>query len=436
MRNLLSMALIFWALILASCSYSVHDDGNGLVVGLDNHDCQDKVLSGVTIGVFSAGGGIVGYYHFTDAAALASEVLQLDAGNYTIVAVVNVDMNEVPYTSLILLQEWLLQKYGDDEDMVSGMAVAHVGVAGITRVSVPLVKGVFAMAPLRLMFTLPGTVLPDYEMNSRSVSGGFMLRSVVELIDQENGEVSLRRELNPMPMSDGRYLVEIDAPCGSFGLRLWADHTHPDQPLGDHLYDTGNLAMVSLLTEPYQAGASLRDAAYYFSHITHGADGTQLEMALTRPVAKYRIIAVDVKRYEEMRSKSPERYPPVDELLIEVRYEYFFPSAFNVSTGKPSDSVTGVFYCSTACDAVGFAPEDAVMIAHDCVLTNGSDSFVSLTLIVKDKLGAVVSSSSGVKVEYRRGHLTTIKGGFLTAGHSSGGVIVDTEWEDDIIIEF
>jgi len=429
------MALILGALIMAGCSSSAHNDGNGLVVALDNRDCQDKVLSGVTIGVFTARGDIVEYYHFANAAELASESLELDAGNYTVVAVVNADMCEAPFSSLLQLQEWLLQKYGDDEDMVSGMAVVDVGAVGITRVRVPLAGGVFAMSPLRLMLTLPGTTLPDYATGSRAVDD-LILRSVVELLDSESGEVAFRRQLNPLPMCDGRYLVEIDAPCGSYGLRLWADHACPDKPAEDYLYDTHNLSMVSLLTEPYLAGATLRDAAYHAGGINHDADGSYLKIELTRPVAKYRIIAVDVERYEKMRAKSPEKFPPVDNLSIEARYEYFFPSAFNVSSGKPSDSVTGINYGSKPSEAAGFAPDEALMIAHDCVLTNGSDSFVSLTLLVKDKHGAVISASSGIRVNYRRGHLTTVKGNFLTAGHSSGGVIVDTEWEDDIIIEF
>ena len=46
-----------------------------------------------------------------------------------------------------------------------------------------------------------------------------------------------------------------------------------------------------------------------------------------------------------------------------------------------------------------------------------------------------VCTVSGIKIPYKRGHLTTVSGHFLTAGKTAGGVQVDTEW-NDVIIKF
>lgn len=296
--------------------------------------------------------------------------------------------------------------------------------------------------PVRIVMTPPDNTLPDYPATQRGARSqkeeGYALRSVVELCRGRDDIPVVRINVNPEIMPDGRLLVEFDAPLGAYGLMVWTDRTHTDRPTDDCLYDTSTLNSVSIFADPYQAGVSLRDASYYYGELNHDRELTELEITLERPLAKYRLMANDVSRYNELRDKYPDKYPPLSDLTVEVAYEYFFPSVFNVISRRPVDSATGVSYNSVLEEAAGFPADKAVMIAHDCVLTNGSDSFVSLTVKVCAADGKEVASSSGIRVDYRRGYLTTVKGNFLTAGKTtgSGGVSIDTEWENEIIIEF
>lgn len=302
--------------------------------------------------------------------------------------------------------------------------------------------GEYAACPVRILMTLPDNALPDYaaaKSSSRSQSEDtYALRSVVELCRKGENAPLYKFSVNPEIQSNGKLLVEFAAPRGEYVLRVWTDRTHSGSPTSDYLYDTGALNAVSIVTGPYQAGASLRDAAYYCGTLNHDAELTELEIEQVRPLAKYRLIADDVSRYNEFLEKQPDKYPPLSELTVEVAYEYFFPSVFNVTSGRPVDSATGVAYNSKPEQAAGFSPDQAVMVANDYVLTGGSGSFVSLTVKVCGPDGKEVSSSSGIRVDYRRGCLTTVKGHFLTAGTASGGggISIDTDWEDDIIIEF
>ena len=73
----------------------------------------------------------------------------------------------------------------------------------------------------------------------------------------------------------------------------------------------------------------------------------------------------------------------------------------------------------------------------DLVLTNGGESSVTVTVRVTDaRTGGAVSVVEHVRIPYRRGHLTTVTGHFLTAGKTTGGVEVDTEWDDEVVIPF
>ena len=79
---------------------------------------------------------------------------------------------------------------------------------------------------------------------------------------------------------------------------------------------------------------------------------------------------------------------------------------------------------------------EARQVGADFVLTNGEESFVTVTVQMTNKhTGEAISTVSGIKIPYKRGHLTTVSGHFLTAGKTAGGVQVDTEW-NDVIIKF
>lgn len=402
-------------LFLSSCSEDFHEGERGLVVSLDTSECPDATIENVSVTIYGTDGNLVWENIFVGAEELASTLIDIAPGNYTVRAVVS--------------------------DNVQGQTDVYVEPTGITHTTVRL-QQLAGSNPVRILMTLPDNTLPDYaaaKNSSRSQSeDAYVLRSVVELCRKGENAPLNKYSVNPEILSDGRLLVQFAAPHGEYDLRVWTDRARSGSPTSDYLYDTGSLNSVSIITGPYQAGASLRDAAYYCGTLNHGAELTESEIELVRPLAKYRLIADDVSRYNEFREKQPDKYPPLSELTVEVAYEYFFPSAFNVTSGRPVDSATGVYYNSGLEQAVGFSPDHAMMAAHDCVLTNGSDSFVYLTVTVFTPQGDEVARSSGIRVDYRRGCLTTVRGNFLTAGMASGGggISIDTDWEDDIIIEF
>ena len=158
---------------------------------------------------------------------------------------------------------------------------------------------------------------------------------------------------------------------------------------------------------------------------------------MVRPFAKYRLIATDVEAYYNLISKG-ENLPAIEDLQVRVTYEGFFPTGFNVATGKPNDALnTGIHYSSVPTVAEGYDAAVNRQVGADFVLTNGEESFVNVTIqMVDTRTGDIVATVQHVKIPYKRGHLTTVTGHFLTAGKTPGGVQIDTEWGDDVVIEF
>ena len=132
-----------------------------------------------------------------------------------------------------------------------------------------------------------------------------------------------------------------------------------------------------------------------------------------------------------------EALPAIEHLQVRVTYEGFFPTGFSVATGKPNDALnTGIHYTSVPTVAEGYDAAVNRQVGADFVLANGEESFVNVTIeMVDTRTGETVATVQHVKIPYKRGHLTTVTGHFLTAGKTPGGVQIDTEW-DDIVIKF
>ena len=105
---------------------------------------------------------------------------------------------------------------------------------------------------------------------------------------------------------------------------------------------------------------------------------------------------------------------------------------FNVLSGKPADSRTGITYTTPL--SVPTDGQEECTIGTDFVFVNGAESFVSLSMEIRDGGGKVVSRTTGLQVPYRRGHLTTVRARFLT-NEMQGGVDIDDEFEGDIDID-
>ena len=173
---------------------------------------------------------------------------------------------------------------------------------------------------------------------------------------------------------------------------------------------------MTIVTKPYTANTDAKDAAYYNkSDITLSEEGATMNVQLQRPLAKYRLIAKDVETYRKLMEAKPDLYPPLKNLTVKVQYEGYFPSGFNVSTGKPNDAVGGISYSQVSLHYNNV--DNEVLLGGDWVLVT-----------VTDNLGNTLCRASGVQINYRNSHLTTVYGNFLTAGINKGGIDINTEW--------
>lgn len=217
-----------------------------------------------------------------------------------------------------------------------------------------------------------------------------------------------------------------------YTLAVWTDYVKAGTDT-DLYYDTRDLQCVAC-REPYTGSTDYRDCHYGTAALDlrpyrdEWNAKVQVKADMVRPLAKYELIATDVQDFLAHMKKQKA----VDTgYTITLSYGFFFPTVFNVLTGRPVDSATGVAFTMPLTLPADGAEE--CTIGSDYIFVNGAESFVSLTIEVKDGAHETVSRISGVEVPYRRGHLTTVRGRFLTT-LMEGGVTIDPGYDGEFDI--
>lgn len=421
---------------------------NALVVGLQSQSRPEHL----TLYIFDGDGAIALCRSYTDPQALASDYFPLEAGSYTVMVVANVPEGELPKPETpdqatarpeeitpSALMEWL----DENGEAYPGLQTASEQIeatGGVTRMLLTLEEGTEGMAftQVRLLLTVPGKEMPDYPLTrAAGIGDEWQLRCMAEVCRKGTESCIYRRAALCTPQGDGRYAVEIPLLPDEYDIRLWADWTDDGTTAGKY-YDTEDLHNVEVRTDGYTAGEATGTKDAYYAHAAVSASGGAQDesVELVRPFARYRLVATDVEGYEKLVSR--EGYPPIEDLQVHITYTGYFPTGFDVTTGKPNDALnTGVAYTTVPVAAEGYDEAEARQVGADFVLTNGGDSFVTATVRMTDRTtGETVSTVQEVKIPYRRGYLTTVRGRFLTAGKTSGGADIDTDWDDEIVVEF
>lgn len=446
MKTMYPYTLLIHLLLIVTftaCDKNAHDneyplqEGEGAaIIGLQT-ETADTPVNNLTLYVFNDQGAMTLHTAYDDPRKLAATYLPIKAGSYTFIITANApDMDAATPSDLT---QYLKDHTDQFPLLLTASAQIEIKKAGIERVLLKLKKGTdgIDLSGLLLLLTLPGMEMPAYTTRATdAATAAWQLRCVVEVYKKGTETRVHRRALLPVRQADGRYPVELILPQGNYDLRLWTDYTDSGTA-DDRYYSTTDMKEVTLTTRPYTAGTATdtKDAHYATATVTLNGDNGEMEIAMERPFARYRLVAKDVEGYKLLIVK--ENYPPIEDLAVKISYEGYFPSAFNVTSGKPNNSLTGIGYPSLPVTADGYSPDKALQMGCDFVLTNGSDSFVTVTIEMLNKhTDKVVSRTTGIKIPYRRGCLTTITGSYLTAGRTTGGIGIDTEWGGEIIVPF
>lgn len=216
-----------------------------------------------------------------------------------------------------------------------------------------------------------------------------------------------------------------------YTLAVWTDFVKAGTNT-DLYYNTEDLEQI-VCTTPYTGSTPYRDCLYGTAALDlrpyrdEWNAKVQVQVDMVRPLAKYELVATDVKEFLEKTAKQRAGGTAYE---ITVSYGFYFPLGFNVLTGKPERSEMGVAFAAPLTVADGGSGE--CVIASDYIFVNGAESYIPLSIEIKDDAGKGISRTTGIDVPYRRGHLTTVRGHFLTNRYDTG-IGIDPDFDDEEI---
>lgn len=391
-----------------------------------------------------------GYDYMDNPDDLTSFSTNLPSALYTVVLIVNAGpqffpsgsfSKSVPDGTLSGFMLWLAEQTESYPELLTGMVQMDLKENEAQRVTVTVQKGLEGIpsSRLHLILTLPDRSWPDY--TPLRVVSGYALRCVTEICSAGTGNTQLRRVTQPLAeISDNgetHYATDFSLPDGKYDLRMWMDYV-PEGSEEDFRYiTTEGLNAVHTVTDSYEAACTDIFEAFYTRMgdivMARSEQSVQtLTVPLKSPFAKYRLLSEDVEQYNLLVDKGI--FPPLEELTVTVVYEGFFPTAFHVLEAKPNDAEGGISYVVSSLPVV--TGKEEVLLGADCIFAGDAGSSVTVDILITDSGGKEVSRVDGVKIDYRQGYLTTVRGQFLTAGKSSGGIRIDTEWEEELEVNF
>ena len=429
---------------MISCTTSIEcGQGDTVSIAIElNIEGTTKPIQNVHLYGFSASGKFNIHEYFTSKPELDAYRLSILRDGYTVVSVVNVgedfvplegtgspveagDLSTLTLTDLIV---WLKGIEGQYPDIMTGMGRDPIDHNGILTIFINLKDGSdISLSILRLHLNLLDHELPDY--NTRNET--HHVRAVAEVY--KKGTVT-RIHSHSAILTDS--VLDLYVEPGEYDILLWADHT-PIGSSADHHYSTTSLREVQLHPQnSYTAGVNSRKSFAKKLQVVVPDQPLVVKHAdMPLTLAKYQIIATDVERYKDFIRAND--YPALDNLEVTVSYAGFLPSSYDVHKGEPNSSSRTVRYTTSLSNIT----DSLATIGGDYIFANDVNSSVSVSISVAEKntrakVGRVITRVSNIKIDHIRGHLTTIKFGYLTAGIVDSGVSIDDRWEGVIDVYF
>lgn len=437
------------AFLLTSCDKTAHeipedapDNGSTVTVGINTDAIGDTPLKDVHLYFFDSSEMLAKHTYYPTMQSLALDRMLMETGYYTIFAVLNTKESCVPTVNRAAdlpkitfgeFCQWVKSiDNGTYPNLVTGL-VRYEVKEGVSQIMIDVKKGSEAVgfSTVTLNLTFPSPRLPDFvaaQKNSRAAGDELKLRAVIEVYNKGTDTRVLRKEeFVTATATEGIYTSTLQLTPGNYDVRLWADYT-TDSRTDNHYITTDTKSIKILGKDQYRGNTDTRDAFTKAFGLTVRNSDQSETITMYRPLAKYRLVANDVAKYNQLRAEC--KYPALEDLKISIVYEGFLPCAYNVSTQRPSDSDGGYGYAS----ALSQQSDEAVTVGKDFILVNGEQSFVIVTILFKDASGKTISGINGVRIDYHAGQLTTVTGNFFTAG--VGGVRIDTNWSGDYEVNF
>lgn len=242
------------------------------------------------------------------------------------------------------------------------------------------------------------------------------LRYILEIYNADGSKLVKKREVKTYPDGgDANFQIRL-TPDRAYRFVVWADFVEEGKTTDLH-YNTGTESFLSnngiqIIQDNYSINDESRDA-YFVSQTQEISINSVVNLTLTRPFAKLRIVATDIDELEIGTFPSK----------ISVTYDNANVAAFSPISGNLLDTEMEqtAFEATLVENGIYKADEDAETgvqtLFVDYIFAGIEQSPIQFEFSAYDNSNAVINTYAfETDIPLQRNYLTTIKGNILTTG--------------------
>lgn len=222
--------------------------------------------------------------------------------------------------------------------------------------------------------------------------------------------------------------TNLNLHASDYRLIVWADFVKADSE--EDLYYNTTTLVPAINQEPYVGNAAYKDVLYGSQTLQlscyrdESNKQENIRMDLKRPVARYELVANDVKKFLKKITNGKVNG---DKFTVNVRYTDYFFTGFNALNEIAKNALKDVFY-----SRIISIPEDGtdeLCIAFDYVFVFGDG--IPMAVEILDENDTLLACTYLI-LRCKADEIQIVRSNFLTANSSGGGVNFDIEYDDTI----
>ena len=269
----------------------------------------------------------------------------------------------------------------------------------------------------------------EYNESTRSATESYDVRYIVNVYDKNESsrEVLHSFTFTKDEISELDNSVTFRIRVGEYRFIVWTDYVQEGSS-GDLFYTSDRFEHIGFASEVHIGNEDMRDA--FTGSLTAVVSDETLEatVAMSRPMAKFSFVTNDLQDFI-VRAMQIRGVSDLEGYSLVIKYNGFMPSAYNLHTGRTTDSGSGYSFTSK----ITQISETEAELGFDYVFVNDHESVVSVYVEVYDSEGNHLSTSAPVDVPLMRSKQTTVIGNFLTSD-ASGGAFISPGYDGEHII--
>lgn len=240
-------------------------------------------------------------------------------------------------------------------------------------------------------------------------------------------------------------IIETKLNTRKYKVIAWMDYVRKGTET-DLYYTTSNGKALNAIHQPsavrYTAGSDFKDAQTFVSDIDLTPYAGQwyaditIPVPLQRPVAKITFLTNDLVEFAGQIGYKGSLKDLADDLVLEFRYDGYYPTGFNAHTGRLNDSQVGYGFISRSSYPYTLEGKDYARVGFDYVFVNGETSSVTISARIRFRsTGQFINEVNNVVVPITRGRETVLIFKFLTKEYVPGiGIDPGFDGEFDVYV--